>query len=75
MKLGLSLQRRKTVPRLQGSEGTSGLVRSGQQAPMQPFEDATWLVAKSGALSLAHGLFPSLAPNGHGRVPLTPSQF
>lgn len=75
MKLGLRLQRKKTVPRLQGSEGTSGLVHSGQQAPMQPFEDATWLVAKSGALSLAHGLFPSLAPNGHGRVPLTPSQF
>lgn len=75
MKLGLSLQRKKTVPRLQGSEGTSGLVHSGQQAPMQPFEDATWFVAKSGALSLAHGLFPSLAPNGHGRVPLTPSQF
>lgn len=23
---------------------------------MQPFEDATWFVAKSGALSLAHGL-------------------
>lgn len=43
---------------------------------MQPFEDAAWFVAKSGALSLAHGLFPSPGPNGHGReMPLTPSQF
>ena len=56
MKLGLSLQRRKVVPMLQGSEGTSGLVHSGQQAPRQSVEDATWLVAKSGALGLAHGL-------------------
>lgn len=56
MKLGLSLQRRKMVPRLQGSEGTSGLVHSGRQAPRQPIEDAAWLVAKSGALGLAHGL-------------------
>ena len=55
MKLGLSLQRRKMVPMLQGSEGTSGLVHSGQQAPRQSVEDATWLVAKSGALGLAHG--------------------
>lgn len=44
------------VPMLQGSEGTSGLVHSGQQAPRQSVEDATWLVAKSGALGLAHGL-------------------
>lgn len=63
------------VPMLQGSEGTSGLAHSGQQAPRQSVEDATWLVAKSGALGLAHGL--PAAPNGPKwacRVPLTPSQ-